>query len=322
MKHPTKTIKHLISMIKKLWQDKFIRIGCYTLIFLIIGLIVFEITYKSYCQGQLLGADIGFFMTTLRDFFQIVFFCVVVTVTILSYLQAKKTLFTPIKTETFKMQIKAFEEILLFFQNKGETDFTSQFDFDNIVGMNAQLLVLDYIETFFKKEIEIDKEKVAEMMKTSAGAVATLNFMTKHFAKPDYFEKNEKKEKEEITNPALVLKEWEQYEYGKIEYTIQFRTETDKLKNLSASPLIPQELKDKINAFDKKIHDNLLAVGTVLTSVAKEMPTKFPNPKSLDNFNHSGLWNRYNSEMQKVDNDAKEILTYIRQYLKIDELIK
>jgi len=309
-------------MIKKLWQDKFIRIGCYILIFLLIGLIVFEITYKSYCQGQLLGHDIGFIVTTIKDFFQILFFGVVATVTILSYLQAKKTLFAPIKTETFKMQIKAFEEILLFFQNKGETDFTSQFDFDNIVGMNAKMLVIDYIEIFFKKEIEIDREKVAEMMKNSAGAVVTINFMTKHFVKPEYFEKDEKKTKEKITNPALVLKEWEQYEYGKIEFTVQYRTETDKLKNLSASPLIPQALKDKINAFDKKIHNNLFAVGKVLTTVAKEMPTKFPNHKSLDNFNHSGLWNRYNTEIENVEGDAKEILTYIRQYLQIDELIK
>ena len=93
----------------KLWKDKFIRIGTYLLIFLITGLVAFEIIYKSYYKGQLLGADIGLFTTTIKDFFQIIFFCVVITVTILSYLQAKKSLFTPIKSETFKMQIKAFD---------------------------------------------------------------------------------------------------------------------------------------------------------------------------------------------------------------------
>lgn len=310
------------TLIKKLWQEQLFRVGCFSLIFLGIALIAFEIIYKSYCQGQLLGVEIGLFVTIIKDIFQIIFFCVVLTVTILSYKQAKKTLFTPIKTETFKMQIKAFEEILLFFQNKGETEFTRQFDFNNIVGMNSQILLIDYIETFFKNDIEIDKEKVAEMMKGSAGGVATASYMSKHFVKPDYFEKEDKKKKEEITNPALILKEWEQYEFGKIDFTKQFSIEAEKLKNLSASPLIPQELKDKINAFDKKIHNNLFAVGKVLTSVAKEMPTKFPNPKSLDNFNKSGLWNRYNREMEEVENDAKDILSYIRQYLQIDELIK
>jgi hypothetical protein len=306
----------------KLWKDKFIRIGTYLLIFLITGLVAFEIIYKSYYKGQLLGADIGLFTTTIKDFFQIIFFCVVITVTILSYLQAKKSLFTPIKTETFKMQIKAFEEILLFFQNKRETDFTSQFDFDNLLGINAQLLIIDYIETFFKNEVEIDPEKVKELRNNSAGAVVTQNYASKHFVKPDYYEKQEKKEKEEITNPALILREWENYEYGKIEFTNKFNEEIEKLKNLSASPLIPQPLKDKINFFNKKIHDNLFLIGKVLTAVAKELPTTFPNSKSLNNLNQSGMWNKYNNDMEKVEEDAQQILAYIRQYLKIDELIK
>lgn len=309
-------------MVKKLWNDKFIRIGCYVLIFLVIGLIAFEIIYKSYYQGQLLGSNIGFFVSTIKDFFQVLFFCVVIIITILSYLQAKKTLFTPIKTETFKMQIKAFEDILMFFQNKSETDFTSQFDFDNILTMNSRFLILDYIRTFFVKEIEIDKNKFAELSKNCAGGVALESFVKKHFVKPEYFEKAEEKKKEEIANPALILKEWEQYEFGYIRYTKKFKDETVKLKYLSASPLIPQLLKEKINAFDKKINCNLLNIGKVLTSIAKEMPTKFTNPKSLDMFNNIGLWNIYNHEMEKVESDAKEILTYIRQYLQIDELIK
>ena len=307
---------------KKLWQDRIIRIGCYILIFSLIVFITFEITYISYCQGRLVGSDIGFFVTTIKDIFQIIFFAVVLTVTILSYLQAKKTLFTPIKTETFKMQIKAFEEILLFFQNKTETDFTHQFDFDNIVGMNGQLMLFDYIEHFFKKEVEIDKDKVTEMLKSSAGAIVTQSYMTKHFTKPEYFEKEEKKEKEEITNPAIILKEWQEYEYGKIEFTKKYVEETEKLKNLSVSPLIPQPLKDKINSFEEKIRDNLSLVGKVLTEISKEMPSKFPNSKSLKKYNQTGLWNEYNNKMKKVEDDAVDILSYIRQYLQIDNLIK
>lgn len=156
-------------MIKKLWQDRFIRIGCYILFFLLIGLIIFEITYKSYCQGQLLGPNVGFFMTTIKDFFQILFFCVAITVTILSYLQAKKTLFTPIKTEIFKMQIKSFEEILAFFQSKTETDFTHQFDFDFIVAANFRIMFTDYIRTFFKDEIEVNDEAMKELFTKFAG---------------------------------------------------------------------------------------------------------------------------------------------------------
>ncbi len=298
------------------------RVITYSILFLTIFLLFFEIIYKVYCEGNLSNTEISFFVTTLKDIFNILFFGGVLTITILSYLQAKKSLFTPIKTETFKMQIKAFEEILLFFQNKGETDFTHQFDIDNILKINAQLLQLDFIEHFFKKEIEIDAEKVDEMLKNSAGSVVTQRFMEKHFTKPNYHEKESKKEKIEITNPAIILNEWNEYEYGKIDFTIKYSEEIEKLKNLSASPLLPEELKEKINEFEKKIHENLTLVGKVLTDISKELPTKFPNSDSLKNFNSVGIWNTYNSEMNKVENDAEEILKYIRKYLKIDELIK
>ena len=307
---------------KQLWNDRKTRIGVYILIFSILFLIAFELIYKTYCEGKLNGTEIGFFVTTTRDLFQIIFFSGVLTITILSYLQAKKTLFTPIKTEIFKMQIKAFEEILIFFQNKSENDYTRQFDFDKIVIINSQILVLDYIKHFYTNEINIDKEKVEDLMKESAGAIVTQNYMVKHFTKPNYYEKSEKFEQEEITNPALIIKGWQEYEYGKIEFTTKYKEELEKLKNLSASPLLPQTLKEKLSTFEKTVRDNLSLVGKVLNEIAQEMPTRFPNKNALKKYNHMGVWNQYNKEMKNLKDEAEDILQNIREYLQIDILIK
>jgi hypothetical protein len=308
-------------MIKKLLKDRFIRIGCYILIFLLIGLIVFEVTYKSYCQGQLLGPDIGLFMTTIKDFFQIVFFCVVVTVTILSYLQAKKTLFTPIKTETFKMQIKSFEEILAFFQSKTETDLTHQFDFDFMVAANFRIMFTDYINTFFKNEIKVNDDAMKELFTKFAGGVVTMSFAEKNFHSPEYFEKIEPEKEEEITNPALILEKWKNYEYGQVHYSKVFSDEMDKLTKLIASPLLTSDLKQKMTNFESKVRGNLVLIGNVLTKLSQELPQKFPTAKSIDKLDLTGVWNRYNHEMENLEPDAKEILNYIRQYLKIETLI-
>ncbi len=43
----------------------------------------------------------------VKDIVNILFFLTVGTIGILSYLQAKKTIFTPLKTEIFKYQLKA-----------------------------------------------------------------------------------------------------------------------------------------------------------------------------------------------------------------------
>jgi hypothetical protein len=84
--------------------------------------------------------EVSFIIDTVKDTMQVFFFIVAGTVTVLSYRQAKKTLFTPIKTEVFKMQVKAFEEILAFFQNKTESDFVEAFDFNYILTINARLM--------------------------------------------------------------------------------------------------------------------------------------------------------------------------------------
>ncbi|MFC4477861.1 hypothetical protein [Flavobacterium chungangensis] len=293
----------------------------YLFIPLLIFFILFIVVYKIYCSEKLNSNDISFLITTIKDLFNILFFGGVLSITILSYLQAKKSLFTPIKTETFKMQIKAFEEILLFFQNKRESDFIDQFDLNNIIKINAQLLQLDFIRHFFSNEIQIDEQKVNELEKKISGSIISKNYLEKNFTKLEYHEREEKKEKAKITNPAIILKQWNDYEYGKIDFTNKFKEETQKLKNLSASPILPEEIKDLINKFERKIHTNLSLVGKILTEISKELPTKFPNAKSLQNFNNLGIWNIYNSRMDTVENDAEEILRYIRKYLKIDDLI-
>lgn len=308
-------------MIKKMWQDKLIRVGSYILIFSLIGLIVFEIIYKSYCQGQLLGADVGFFMTTIKDFFQILFFCVVVTVTILSYLQAKKTLFTPIKTEIFKMQIKSFEEILAFFQSKTETDLKYQFDFDFMVAANFRIMFTDYINTFFKDEIKINDEAMKELYTKFSGRMVTMSFAEKNFHSPEYFEKIDAENNENITNPALILAKWKDYEYGQIHFSKVFSDEMDKLTKLIASPLLSNDLKQKMTIFKSKIRENLGLIGLVLTKISQELPQRFSTANSIKNLELQGVWNRYNREMKSLEPEAKEILIYIRHYLKIETLI-
>lgn len=297
--------------------------GIYYIVFLTMVVFFISIVVFSYCNRYFIQADVSFVITSVKDVFNIFFFGGVLIVTVLSYIQAKKTLFTPIKTETFKIQIKMFEDIILFFQNKGETDFTAQFDFDKILSLNASLLLFDFIKHFYKKEIKLNEEKIEELHSEFYGAIVSKKFAEKFFSEPSFFEVEDDKAKEEdeITNPAIILKEWEEYEYGKINFTKQYSDELERLNNLIASPLIPEQLKSKLITFEEKVSNNLHLVGDCLTDIAKEMPKRFPTAKSTEKFNMIGVWNKYNSDRESVEADAKEILSYIRDYLRIEELI-
>ncbi|WP_316634917.1 hypothetical protein [uncultured Flavobacterium sp.] len=291
------------------------------IILIICFLISTTLLILFFCKGELDNSDITFFIGSTKDIFQILFFIIVGIVTILSYKQASKTLFTPIKTETFKMQIKAFEDILSFFQTKTETDFTKQFDFDFIVNANAQLMLSDYISTFFSTEININTDKVKDLEKEFYGAAVTHSWAEKNFISPEYFDKTETQKKEEITNPAIILENWKHYEYGPIHYTKKYYEETEKISQLIASPLIPIGLKNKLEEFSKLVNENLLIVGGTLNEISKELPQKFPTAKSIKKFEAAGLWNKYNEKQEHLEPLAKEILLYIRNYLKIDKLI-
>lgn len=96
---------------------------------------------------------------TAKNITNIFFFIVVAVVTILSYLQARKTLFAPIRTETFKLQLKAFEEVLLYFQNRSEFDFMEALDLSRIAELNTLRMADHYVDTFFPDEISVDRTR-------------------------------------------------------------------------------------------------------------------------------------------------------------------
>ncbi len=77
-------------------------------------------------------AEIIKFLEKIKVIFDIAGPVVIIILAMLTYRQAKKTIFTPLKTETFKLQLKLFEDILLFFDsNKNNNNFILSFDFKN-----------------------------------------------------------------------------------------------------------------------------------------------------------------------------------------------
>lgn len=263
------------------------------------------------------------FIGTTKDIFQILFFVVIGIITILSYLQARKTLFTPIKTEIFKMQTKEFEEVMRFFQNKTETDFVNQFDLNKIFTINLLSLFDFYVNKFFPGKLKANEESRAKVRSEIAGSIVSQKFMEEHFELVGYKETEIKKnEDEEPDSPAIILKQWNEFEYGIIVYTKAFEKEAEKIRKFLASPLLPKELKEKIKNFDQITRDNLSVVGKAMNKFAPQLPDIFPNANSITKFEVSGFWNDFNDMYEKFEPKAQEILDYINDYLKIDKLVE
>jgi hypothetical protein len=177
------------------------------------------------------------YVTFLKDYLNAAFFLVIGVLSILSYLQARKTIFTPIKTEIFKYQLKCFEEILEYFQYKTEIDFINCFDLDLIVKKNASCLLDDYVDAFFAQEFKRDPKKWKERYKEFVGAVFSKEYAEKNlfildssnFKEPEF-----KDEPSTITNPAVILARWQEYEYGAVHYTKEYNDQIEKLGHFIA----------------------------------------------------------------------------------------
>lgn len=261
---------------------------------------------------------------TIKNVSNILFFCIVSFVAVLSYLQARKTLFAPIRTETFKLQLKIFEEILLYFQKKTEFQFLESFDLDRIVSLNALKMADSYVSNFFPDEIKINKESREEIFRPLIGAIVSKRHAEQFFQQADSSKPSPRMDKEEkkITNPALVLAKWKKFEHGAVGFTKNYQDQIHDLRRLAASPLIPNKLRDLILEFERAVSQNLEFVGKTITELAQLMPDHFPNAVDMQKFSYHWIWTEYNHKRHDFEPIAKRILNYLNEYLKVEEILK
>jgi hypothetical protein len=259
-------------------------------------------------------------MEDWKNFFNILFFIVMIVIAILSYIQARKTLFSPIKTEIFKVQIEAFQDVLKFFNRHNSYDFDREFDVNNIFHLNAAKMRLDYIHTFFEDQIEPKEGYVDELRKAAVGSLVSEEFLTSMNEPGEELFEVKHPEKKDLS-PEMKLAKWNEYKYPKIDFTEGFQKNNDELAKLASSPLLPKELTDLIYEFKSIMNQNLMCVGEVLTNSAKELPTKYSTADDVIKFQPAWIWNKYNHERESTDEVVSKILKYINDYLKINEVM-
>lgn len=268
-------------------------------------------------------STLGAYVSTTRDIMQIIFFLTLSTIGLLSYLQARKTLFTPLKTETFKLQLKTFEDILMYFGKHEDINIDDKYDYKKIFHLNSLRLRDCYLDHFFRDKIKVNKEKRGEAFKDLVGEVVTKKYAEENFEIVDNHIKKELKEPTpKADNPSIILANWQKYDHGLIGYTAKYFEETEKLKKFNTSPLLPKELRSLIEAFRSQVTQNLVLVGAILTEIAKELPEKYPTIENLQESEMHWAWNIYNRKRVQLKEKQNQILEYISKYLNVENLLK
>jgi hypothetical protein len=104
-----------------------------------------------------------FSLADLRDLTQILFFVITAILGILTFWQAKKSLFFPLRTEVFKERMKLFSTLLTLFQGKNRSELFEDFGFAELVRINLAVLADHYICAFLNESIQTTDRPYAKV---------------------------------------------------------------------------------------------------------------------------------------------------------------
>lgn len=255
-------------------------------------------------------------ITEVKDIANILFLIIAATVAILTYIQAKRTVFTPIKTETFKMQMKVMEEIFSLLQDKNEDSLIRFFDEQEIFDLNAFSMLGNYAKSQFPGKMKVSDAAEEDIKRRTAGVVVKASHVERYFREVTPL-KDSPENLETYKNS-----DWSQYSHGMIVFTHDYKTNTGKLRRISLSPLLPSAVKHALGDLLDLQHRNLLEVGTALTHLAPEVPRLCPDPESIFKLEPSFFWNQYNRRRKPLEPAVEATLGAIRNYLQVEQLLR
>jgi len=268
----------------------------------------------------------GTMVDQIKDAANILFFVTTSTIAVLSFLQARKTLFSPIRTEIFKLQIESFREVVSFFNRAGQSSFDDIFEFHKTFRINVERMYRAYAGTFFSDDIAFDKPICDN--KDNAPCLMIIN----HEDLTTVAESNlssccplggEGEPIPEIKDPALKLAYWQRYTLRGVHYTSNCGAEIERVRLLATHPVLPEELSKLIYLFIEDVQYNISLMKNIIEKCALDMTERYPTTDDALAFQSDWIWNEFNDERRNLDDAAKAILTSVKsQNRGVDALRK
>lgn len=252
-------------------------------------------------------------ISLIKDLAQITFFVVMGFLGVLSYIQAKKSFFAPIKTETFKLQLAAIQGVLKHFARTKEVSILEEYDVKNVFFINFNILMNDYLRTFFPEYL-INEEFLSDLIGQAVGGLAPLSELPLGAKEGHYGFAITYAGTAIPEEPALKLSHWQRYEYTLVLYTRTYSEKIDSLEQLQSNPVLPIELRRLIQKFINELEDNVGKVRNVLTKISQDLPHKFTVIQDGD-IDSGWAWNEFRDSWDELENRASEINSWVDRYI-------
>lgn len=231
----------------------------------------------------------NFILSQAVKIFEIFYYLIFCIVAVLTYLNAKKSFFSPFKNEVFKIQISEMSKLYRFFQLDNEINLFKNFGIQETKLINSIKLLDDF--AIYKNWTTSN-----ELGKRPYQGCSIVQFSSKYAEKYllHPFEEGCGIKKE------IIIKNWDDYEYGALSVSNLTTKRINELNSFINSPFLPNELKKEIKEFKTSIEYCTQKIGVLLTEFSKEVPKYIKNYSDL-NMGLPYLENLINSKMKSLN---------------------
>ncbi|MFF8813319.1 hypothetical protein [Streptomyces pactum] len=250
---------------------------------------------------------------------QIIFWLATSTVAALGYMNARKTIFQPLRTEIFKKQIEALSSALELFVGKGEEELAEDFDMRFGVRANIYQMYDAYLKYAFKRKRPDDKLEYRPELCPSA-------WVHEDYLKLDLEDKVEATE-ESGTRKKKTSEEGKPWEFraGMIAVPRKYGEREAEFRAVLDNPVLPVVVADLIEQYLETVRSYLGAVGPVLEECSIEMPDRYPTLEDILRARFGWIDNRLaeyrcNNGISLSDS-ATAVVHEIRTYFDSDNLL-
>ena len=255
-----------------------------------------------------------FFAIDVSQFVQILFWLVAGSIAVMTYRQARRTVFQPLRVEVFKQQLSLLTRISESFVSRDENELRAHFDLTKCLDFNASLL----FETFLEKEHRLKRKTplIEEYSEQFPIGMISAESMERNFelVTPPARETDG----QPGGNPMSELK-WDSFKVPMIAVSRAYDDAHQDILKLVRDPLVPRGLSELLRELADLAAENLGQIEPALEEAAKQLPISYPDADSIEDPSLHWVSNIWNHRLQPMRPVAEKIGDFIREFMQSEQ---
>lgn len=247
---------------------------------------------------------------------QILFLITVGVVTVLTFIQARKTILQPLRAEVFKLQLEQMREVLEFFVGRDEEQLVRDAYLEETVKFNIDCMMQDYVEDRFPVKVK------GEFLLDGRAGNLPENYPRYHFLpKGSYEPLSEEDALEHESHREEHVQDWLEHAGKYADLLPEFQEYTRKISSLMANPMLPSKCVALLEDYASALNLNANKIPELKGKFATQVIRQYPTFQEASHLFWQWSWMRkvWRKDSVKLEPLARRIVEFAREYFDADE---